>query len=146
MTMPTPQPILDGLHGLRLALYDEALAAGPCGLSCAELRARTAEDRERLGCTPSAERAAWAWLAAQGLLREYQPDRWRGIALAEARPVSGDRAPVTSDRLTVAGEQSPVDSHRRPETGDRNTAPAVAQLRTPAVEMKTRKGGQLAFF
>lgn len=114
-----PEEIRAGLLGMRLALYDEALAAGPRGLSLAELRARTLEDALLLRQSYDEREEALAWLRGHGLVVEFQPGKFRG----NRRPETGDR---------------------KPETG--NDGPAVAQLRTPAIEAKTRRGGQLAFF
>lgn len=55
---------------------------------------------------------------------EYQAGRYRAI-----------------DRTEAMNDPSAV---RQRETGDHSQA--VAQLRTPAVEVKARKGGQLSFF
>lgn len=129
MTMPTPQPILDGLHGLRLALYDEALAAGPRGLTALELRAGTAEEALRMGLQPEAFAEAERWLRDHGLLHEYQVGRLR------ARP----------REQWGSGNSELGNSERGTRNSERGT-PAVAQLRTPVFAPRLRRDGQGAFF
>lgn len=114
-----PEEIRAGLHGMRLAIWDELLAAGPAGLSLAELRARTLADVERLGADEGDVAEALAWLREHRLLVEYQPGRYRG-----------NRMPETGDRKI---EETKADR------------PTVAQLRTPALTPTTRRGGQMTF-
>lgn len=122
--MATPAEILHGLRGLRLALYDEALAAGPRGLTAPELRAGTAEEALRMGLRPEAYAEAERWLLDHGLLHEYQAGRFR------ARP----------REQWEAGNAESETRNVKPE------ALAVAQLRTPIFAPRLRRDGQGTFF
>lgn len=113
--------IITELRGLRLALYDEALAAGPRGLSAPELRTATFEEAQRMGLRPEAHAEALRWLIDQGLLQEYQAGRYRARAKAAAAEIG--------------------DQRERAEK-----SPAVAQLRTPVFAPRQRRDGQGTFF
>lgn len=126
MSLPSP---LDGLRGLRLALYDEALTAGPLGIGKDSLLEAVAPDGEKLAMTdreialqwPEA-RAELQWLIDNHLLE------WLFSGLLRAR----------STAAAVAAH-SP-----RPEQVAAPTPP-VAQLRTPACT-PGRQGAQATFF
>ena len=111
------QILTNELRGLRLALYDEALGAGPRGLTAPELRTATYEEAQRMGLRPEAHAEAIRWLVDHHLLHEYQAGRYRARSLDEA----------AAD-----------------ETAQPSPSP-TAQLRTPVIEPKTRKGGQISF-
>ena len=120
----TPPDILGGLTGLRLALADELLAAGPRGCSAPDLLWITALDAERRGEGEAEQRAALRWLLEQGIAHEYTPGKYR------ARP----------REQWGTGNAEPETRNVKPE------ASAVAQLRTPIFAPRLRRDGQGTFF
>ncbi len=123
--------ILRELRGLRLALYDEALSAGPRGLTAPELRAATIEEAQRMGLRPEAHAEAVRWLLEHRLLDEYQAGRYRARA-KEAALAQQDDAPA------------PTSGPPTPEPAP--SKPVVAQLRTPVFTPRQRRDGQTTFF
>lgn len=127
---------ISGLLGLRLALYDEALRAGPRGLDRAELLATVADEALRMGMRPESQAAGVDWLLEAGWIAEYTTGRYRARAkedvMAEAGASSGER--VASSRTIP----EPAPSTEKPA--------AVAQLRTPVFAPRQARGGQGTFF
>ena len=131
---------IDGLNGLRLALYDEALGAGPRGLSAAEMAAAVADEALRMGKRPEAVAADVAWLGEAGWIVEYTAGRYRARAKEDVLGAP-EGAAVASSEERGASSQTP-----KPETRNPAPKPAVAQLRTPVFAPRTARGGQGTFF
>ena len=128
---------IDGLIGLRLALYDEALSAGPRGGTAADLEAAVADETLRMGKRPETVAADIAWLAEAGWIVEYTAGRYRAVdkeAVVAEGASSGER---------VASSQTPATETRSSTPEPR---PAVAQLRTPVFAPRQTRGGQGTFF
>lgn len=121
VTLPAP---LDGLRGLRLAIYDEALAAGPLGIGRDTLLVTVEPDAKRLGITDS-----WPdfeWLVVNRFL-VWMPD-----GLLRAR----NRNDVT---LAITPALAPLP--RTPEEQH-----WFEKDQRAALEPKTRKDVQTTFF
>ena len=114
MTLPAP---LDGLYGLRLALYSEALDAGP--LSRSSLLARVARDCRTRGLAYSDAERELGWLVQHHLLQ------------AGAREL-----------YSVVEKEAAVE-----QCGIAKPAPAAtSQLRTPVFAPRQMRHGQTTFF
>ena len=128
---------ISGLLGLRLALYDEALRAGPRGLGRAELLATVADEALRMGMRPESQAAAVDWLLEAGWIAEYTAGRYRARAKEDAMA-----------EVECGNQESgkPETRNHRPETANTRPSAAVAQLRTPVFAPRQARGGQGTFF
>lgn len=133
----TPTP-LAGLRGLRLALYDEALTAGPRGLTAPELRNATYEEAQRMGLRPEAHAEDVRWLLEHKLLAEYQPGRYRARGREEAVAL-WNGTPTAARQTEDRGQKTEDSERKRPQA-------ATTQLRTPLFAPRQRRDGQGTFF
>ncbi|HLP07913.1 MAG TPA: hypothetical protein VK178_07085 [Opitutaceae bacterium] len=133
------------LRGLRLALYDEALAAGARGRTAAELRAATAEEALRMGLRPEAYSGELQWLLDHHLLHEYQTGKYRARSREEAVALNAGRERRNTEERNPEGECGNQEIRNlKPEAAP--AAPAVAQLRTPVFAPRLARRGQGTFF
>ena len=122
----------EGLQGLRLALYDEALSAGPRGLLADELAAATHDDAQRMGLLPTQQQPHLAWLVEAGWLVEYQAGRYRAV------PKEIVATLPESERAAA----EPPRQHHAPAT----RPPAPTPPRQPLFAPRSRHEGQLGLF
>ena len=124
---------ISGLLGLRLALYDEALRAGPRGLGRAELLATVADEALRMGMRPESQAAGVDWLLEAGWIAEYTTGRYRARAKEDVMA-----------EVECGNQESgkPETRNPKPET----VAAPRAALRAPSACPQQPRKGQLALF